>query len=563
MKLCGFFVVFSVFLTVKTVLGFINADHQTSETHFDGIYRRSVTSNTTEGTPWQVCVNFLGNDAFIPQKCYCGGILISQKWVLSGAHCFRSNDVYRPWRKSQFQFVLGMTAGRKRQVLKAKNIILHEGYRPNENRCVPGDDDIALIELEQSVKTDTQHVKVLQLPEANANFDGMSCSVGDWDGSTGTDLSQEAVSIPSDAGVCQINSNTGQSKVFKGESGGAIVCGQDKKVAAGVVQFGTGCRTSGKFIPINRYLNWIGQNTGLFPVNTAHGRKRRMYSGSDCFTAEYFPNLRKATIRFMYECFKVQHEEVAFRDLEQPERDIINKFIGKFSGGTSANKIVYNVRNLRDILNLIFEFGRGGLSSMPGILANDIIIRQIEDEEFRNGFLITANNFYVFPYRVNRNNLQTADITDGSYQNIYRRLEKDVKQFNGYAQIRAFAGIHYYREPNSMHFAHFTFANLFAESVRNWNSLTIAISFLNQYRSTISLFEDNIWPMIGGSWNNKATWGKNTENTPTDTIKKFEAAMETLNYQNEKINDLYQLLKEQLCDLYDNYNLGEEKPRCC
>lgn len=86
-----------------------------------------------------------------------------------------------PRRKSQFQFVLGMSAGKQRQMFKAKNIILHDGYRPSKQACVPGDNDIALIELEKTAKIDNNHVKAIQLPKDDT-YVGGRCSVTDWDG---------------------------------------------------------------------------------------------------------------------------------------------------------------------------------------------------------------------------------------------------------------------------------------------------------------------------------------------------------------------------------------------
>lgn len=227
-------------------------------------HRRAVTDSSDSQTPWQVCVNFLGEDSLIKHRnCYCGGVLVSPKWVISNAHCFRSNDVSSPRRKSQFQFVLGMSAGKQRQMFKAKSIIFHDGYRPSKQACVPGDNDIALIELDQTAKTNNNHVKAIQLPKNDTNVGGLRCSVADWNGRTGTDISHAAVSVPLDLGVCPTSTNVRKSDVLKGESGGAIVCGQQNKTLAGVVMTGRKCGKTGTFLVITEYLSWITQNTGL------------------------------------------------------------------------------------------------------------------------------------------------------------------------------------------------------------------------------------------------------------------------------------------------------------
>ncbi|XP_069100361.1 serine protease 27-like [Pleurodeles waltl] len=229
--------------------------------------------------PWQVSIRMSDRDI-------CGGALISEKWVLSAAHCLRWA---RPLHISVVLGSLQLSGSNPHAVIsKVKTIKLHPNY-DFQSRS-PG--DLALVELQTPVNV-TDYIMPICLPDSAVHFPtGMVCWITGW----GYISSQEALPSPGilqkvklpliDAETCDelyhiqndlLNENTslvkedmlcagyveGGKDGCKGDSGGPLVCQQDGTwLLAGISSFGEGCALAnrpGVYSRIPAYIDWIKQ----------------------------------------------------------------------------------------------------------------------------------------------------------------------------------------------------------------------------------------------------------------------------------------------------------------
>ncbi|MEJ1274717.1 transmembrane protease serine 11f [Cricetulus griseus] len=102
--------------------------------------------------PWQVSLQ----RSNIHQ---CGGTLIGNMWVVTAAHCFRTNAKPRQWTLS-----FGTTINPPLMKRDVRRIIMHERYRPPAR-----DHDIALVQFSPRV-TFSDDVRRICLPEPSASF---------------------------------------------------------------------------------------------------------------------------------------------------------------------------------------------------------------------------------------------------------------------------------------------------------------------------------------------------------------------------------------------------------
>ncbi|XP_072508616.1 anionic trypsin-2-like [Notamacropus eugenii] len=205
--------------------------------------------------PYQVSLNYNGGH-------HCGGSLINDQWVLSAAHCY----------KSQLQVILGehnidVLEGNE-QFIDAEKIIQH----PNYHRSSPNN-DIMLLKLKTPAVLNS-HVATISLPKSCAPV-GTECLISGWGNTAiyGVDypdvLQCLEVPILSDAD-CQsaypgrITENMvcagfleGGKDSCQGDSGGPMVCNE---VLQGIVSWGYGCGLSdnpGVYTKVYNYVDWI------------------------------------------------------------------------------------------------------------------------------------------------------------------------------------------------------------------------------------------------------------------------------------------------------------------
>ncbi|XP_029477561.1 serine protease hepsin-like isoform X2 [Oncorhynchus nerka] len=248
--------------------------------------RRSLTADRIVGGvdarqgswPWQVSLQYDG----VHQ---CGGSIISDRWIVSAAHCFpeRNRQVSR-WRVLLGSIYNKLTHKNVR-VLEVKTVVYHSSYLPFVDPNIDDNSrDIAVLALAQPLHF-TDYIQPVCLPHYGQRLiDGQLGTVTGWGnvGYYGTlaDVLQEAnVPIINDA-VCnapdyydnQITTSMfcagfekGGTDACQGDSGGPFVAEDSLSKASryrllGVVSWGTGCamaKKPGVYTRVSRFLPWI------------------------------------------------------------------------------------------------------------------------------------------------------------------------------------------------------------------------------------------------------------------------------------------------------------------
>ncbi|KPP74300.1 suppressor of tumorigenicity 14 protein-like [Scleropages formosus] len=226
--------------------------------------------------PWQVSLHFKTSGHV------CGASILSQNWLLSASHCFKTTSPEN-LIASNWQTYSGMHDQFKQdsvQMRKIKRIITHENYDP-----MTYDYDIAVLELSEPLEF-TSTIHHICLPASTHLFPaGMSCWVTGWgtlrEGGRLAQILQKAeVKIINDT-VCNIVTEgqvtsrmlcsgflAGGVDACQGDSGGPLVCREEsgKWFQAGIVSWGEGCARRNKpgvYSRLTKLRDWIRQQTGI------------------------------------------------------------------------------------------------------------------------------------------------------------------------------------------------------------------------------------------------------------------------------------------------------------
>uniref|UniRef100_A0A6I8SQE0 Serine protease 27-like n=1 Tax=Xenopus tropicalis TaxID=8364 RepID=A0A6I8SQE0_XENTR len=219
--------------------------------------------------PWQVNIRSQSGG-------FCGGSLITSKWVVSAAHC--CDSTLTPSNYTVYAGSYNLSGTNPNEVsITVKNFIIHPNYTAAENGS-----DICLMELGTELNF-TQYIAPVCLPASGVTFPtGLPCWVTGWgepafNVSLPSPVTLQQESVPligsqdcnnyyashpyiKDDMICAGNVSGGKGSC-QGDSGGPLVCAEaDRWFLVGIVSFGLSCQQPNYpevYGRINGFLDWI------------------------------------------------------------------------------------------------------------------------------------------------------------------------------------------------------------------------------------------------------------------------------------------------------------------
>ncbi|XP_054650729.1 ST14 transmembrane serine protease matriptase a [Dunckerocampus dactyliophorus] len=227
--------------------------------------------------PWQVSLHVKGYGHV------CGASLISNRWLVTAAHCVQDDGKTRFSQPGTWEAYMGLHHQRNVGSTVVKKNIKSIYPHPNYNDFT-FDNDIALMELDSPL-TYSDYIQPICLPAAQHDIPvGNTVSITGWGatregGFAATVLQKAQVRIINHT-VCdglmggQLTSRmmcagvlSGGVDACQGDSGGPLsVQSGTRMFLGGVVSWGDGCARRNKpgiYTTVTKFRGWIKQNTGV------------------------------------------------------------------------------------------------------------------------------------------------------------------------------------------------------------------------------------------------------------------------------------------------------------
>jgi len=224
--------------------------------------------------PWQVAMFF---ELFFA----CGGSLISDRWVLSAAHCIVDPDV------TKYLLVLGdhdltINTETAELAMGVEKIIVHKKYENNKQF----NNDFALLKLDGVIDWSMYpNIRPVCLPSDSGLFGGATATVSGWGATATANVSPQLQKVdvkvllnkqckndygyaPADISkkmICAAVPEGGKD-ACQGDSGGPLVTADESNnyLLIGVVSWGEGCADAnypGVYARVTTALRWITKKT--------------------------------------------------------------------------------------------------------------------------------------------------------------------------------------------------------------------------------------------------------------------------------------------------------------